>query len=93
MVQRRRVVGPPREYLIGEWPGGHAAADAPLALRYAQHITRTITVAMADEGPTSVCQRADIARSTLHDILTGRSWPDLVTLAKLEDVFGTRLWP
>jgi hypothetical protein len=79
--------------MTGAWPNGRPTPGAPLAVTYAQHISRAIVAAMGEEGPTSVCARADIARSTLHDILTGRSWPDVVTLAKLENVLETRLWP
>ena len=36
---------------------------------------------------------AQIDRSTIYDILAGRSWPDTVTLAKLERHLNLGLWP
>ncbi|HEV2890299.1 MAG TPA: helix-turn-helix transcriptional regulator [Frankiaceae bacterium] len=40
-----------------------------------------------------VAREADLARSTLNDIVAGRQWPDVVTVAKLEHVLEVRLWP
>ncbi len=34
-----------------------------------------------------------LARSTVQDLLAGRTWADLVTLAKLEEVVDAGLWP
>ncbi len=48
---------------------------------------------LSDRALAAVCRDAGLARSTVQDLLAGRTWPDLVTLAKLEDALDARLWP
>lgn len=94
MPNRRRVLGPPREYLAsGIWPRGRIAKGAPPAVAYAKEISKRLDAALAGRSQSMVAEQADLARSTLHDIISGRSWPDIVTLAKLERLLGVRLWP
>jgi len=88
------MTGPPRDYVTtGAWPEGRVTRSAPVAVRYAQEITRRITAASAGWTQTALAEQAGLARSTLHDIVTGRTWPDVVTLAKLEAVLQVKLWP
>ncbi|WP_425556896.1 helix-turn-helix domain-containing protein [Frondihabitans cladoniiphilus] len=49
--------------------------------------------ALGDEGPRRVAARAGIGRTTLYNVLSGRTWPDLATIARLEKALGTDLWP
>lgn len=94
MTQRGSIRGVPREFLVtGTWPDGQLRADTPIGVRYAAAITRNLKVAMEGRTQSGLAEEISIARSTLHDILTGRSWPDLSTLAKLEDALEARLWP
>ncbi|MGS0561375.1 helix-turn-helix domain-containing protein [Microbacterium aurugineum] len=47
-------------------------------------------------GKASVRSVADIAgldEGTLRNILSGARWPDLRTIALLEDALGVALWP
>lgn len=94
MPKRRTVLGPPRDYLAsGTWPGGSVAKGAPPAVGYAKEISKRLGAALAERNQSAAAEQADLARSTLHDILTGRTWPDVVTLAKFERLLGVRLWP
>lgn len=94
MPRRRERLLPPREYAVGDnWPDGALLPDAPVAAHYAQDIARRLVQALGERSRAALAEEADLARSTLHDIATGRSWPDVVTLAKLENLLGARLWP
>jgi hypothetical protein len=89
-----RVVGPPRSFVAGgRWPTGRTAAGAPDGVRYAKAITKNLKRAMDGRSVAGLAADADLHRSTLYDILSGRTWPDLVSLAKLETALETRLWP
>lgn len=67
--------------------------DAPVAARYALDLSRRLRDATEGRALAVVAEDADIARSTLYDLLQGRTWADLQTLAKLEVTLGSRLWP
>jgi DNA-binding phage protein len=41
---------------------------------------------------SSIARDADVARSTIYDIISGESWPDLVSVFKLQTALGVRLW-
>lgn len=56
-------------------------------------IAANLRDALQSENQTRVAEQADVARSTLNDLVAGRTWPELITVAKLEEVLGTRLWP
>lgn len=94
MVQRTAKLGKPIDYLAsGVWPTGSLEPNAPVAARYARHVSMTLAVRMETESVSDVARRAGIARSTLQRLLAGTSWGDVVTLAGLEDTLGVRLWP
>lgn len=67
--------------------------DAPVVAHYAAEISRRLRSALDGRVQAQVARDADLARSTLNDIVAGRQWPDVVTVAKLEHVLGVRLWP
>ena len=91
---RRSPAGPPRDFLAqGEWPDGVLRDGAPVAARYALELSKNLREATEGRAMAAVAEEADIARSTLYDILQGRTWADLQTLAKLEVTLGTQLWP
>lgn len=83
----------PRELVDGPWPDGNAAADAPVAVHYAQEIAVRLSVALEGKSVKAVAEDAGLARSTVYDIVGGKSWADIVSLAQLEVVLGVRLWP
>jgi hypothetical protein len=94
MPRRRQVMPPPRAYSAdGDWPHGPLLPDSPVAARYAREIARRLLAAVGERSRTEVADRADLSRSALHDLTTGRTWPDVVSLAKLESSLTVRLWP
>lgn len=94
VARRRQTPGTPRDFVAaGDYPDAELAADAPVAAVYAQRIAVRLRDALAGGNRTAVADRADVSRTALHDIVTGRTFPDVVTLAKLEEVLGVRLWP
>lgn len=88
------MLGAPRDHLGagGAFPDGELDPDAPVAARYARVIAVNLRDALAGRNQSRVCEQADVARSTVNDIVTGRTYPELVTIAKLETVLDTRLW-
>ena len=94
MPRRSRSYRTPREWLDdGQWPDGPFAQDAPTAVAYAVEISRRLEASLQGQPKAALARQADIERTTLYDMLAGRTWPDAVTLAKLEEALGTRLWP
>jgi hypothetical protein len=94
VTQRRGAKGAPRDFLAsGTWPDGKLKKDAPVAVRYAQAVTVNLRSALNGRSISSVAEAVDIARSTLHDLVSGRTWPDFQTLVKLEQYLEARLWP
>lgn len=84
----------PASFLVaGEWPDGRLARDAPVAARYVRTISIRLRDALADANLADVAARSHLARSTIYDLLAGTTWPDVVSLAQLEEALGTRLWP
>ena len=69
------------------------APDAPDVVAYAVHVARVLAAAISDRNKSQVALDAGIDRSTLYDILAGRTWTDLITLAALERALGVPLWP
>ena len=48
--------------------------------------------AIGDASIRSAAVRSEVNYSTLQAILTGRAWPDAITVARTERAFGARLW-
>ena len=77
----------------GGWPVGAALPGAPRALELARAISIRLSEALEGRSVTEVAETADLARSTLYDIVNGATWPDLVSLGKLNDALGIDLLP
>lgn len=94
MPRRSASYRVPNAWLVqGEWPDGEFSADAPDALAHAVAIAVALAGALEGRTKSQVAEAAQIERSTLYDILSGNTWPDTVTLAKLEAVLAVTLWP
>lgn len=94
MPRRSKGYRTPRDWLAeGEWPEGAIVPEAPTAVRYAVEIAKRLECELRGRSKADVARRADLERSTLYDLLSGQTWPDAITLAKLEEVLDTRLWP
>ncbi|GAA3221215.1 helix-turn-helix domain-containing protein [Oerskovia jenensis] len=94
MPRRSQEYRTPRDWLAeGDWPEGTFTADAPTAVAYAVEIARRLGCSLEGQTKTSLARQAGLERTTIYDLLAGRTWPDAVTLAKLEEALETRLWP
>ena len=97
MPRRTGVTGPPTEYLTsrGSWPVGPFRKETPPAVRYAAEIASRLQEAIDASGAnmSAVARSLGVARSTLYDVLGGRTFPDIHTIATAERHFGVTLWP
>lgn len=94
MPQRSEKLLEPREYLVeGEWPDGAFAVDAPDSVAYTVHVAKALSAALAGLNKKKVADDARINRNTIYDLLGGKTWPDMVTLAVIEKALGITLWP
>lgn len=75
----------------GEWP--NATLDGTAAAVYAQHVARLLDAAMGDRSRREVARLTGLSDVTIAAVLSGDNYPDLRTLARLEDALNTRLLP
>ncbi len=92
MPRRATQVGTPRDHAPG-FPDGPIPVDAPDGVAHAAEIARRLRAALEGKSISAVCRNAGLNRSTVQDLIAGRTFADTVTLAKLERVLGVRLWP
>jgi lambda repressor-like predicted transcriptional regulator len=85
----RRARATPRE-LAPAWPDGPAnSVEGEVARRFAENLRAVI----GTRAVRAVARDAGVNHSTLLGILDGQKWPDLETIAKIEEGTGTDLWP
>jgi hypothetical protein len=72
------------------WPE-RASTDphAEVARQFALNVRK----AMGTRSIRSVAAEAGVGNVTLLNILAGKAWPDLATIARLEAGLNTDLWP
>lgn len=68
-------------------------ADAPRALEHARAIAIRLAAALEGRVVTDVAEQADLSRSTVYDLVNGSTWPDLISLGKLETALDVDLLP
>ncbi|TFD74893.1 XRE family transcriptional regulator [Cryobacterium sp. Sr8] len=76
--------------LCVDWPT--TASDDPVA-EVARLLTLNLRRAIGDRSVREVARITAVDRATIGAVLNGLSWPDIVTLAKLESGLGCSLWP
>ncbi len=82
----------PATYSAGDaWP--HGAVSGPRVVLYAQAFAKAVSVAIGDRTVRDVARQAEISHTTLLAVLHGERWPDMVTIAKLEESLQADLWP
>lgn len=59
----------------------------------ARQFALNLRSAVGDRSLRAAANACDLSHVTVASILDGRVWPDLETIAKLEDGLQTRLWP
>lgn len=64
-----------------------------MATQWAAEFSRRLAGALSGRSKSAVAEEADLARSTIYDLLSGETWPDLVTIGVLEDVLDAELLP
>lgn len=96
MPRRPGAIGTPADaFVAGEFPDGTVAPGAvPGAVELAA-VARNLRAVLDGTGePISrFAERSGVDRTTVHDLLAGRAYLDVITLARLERGAGTRLWP
>lgn len=87
-----RGVGPPASYVVaGAWP--HGAVSGPAIVEYARLFALRLSQETSNRPIRDVARLAELSHSTLLAILHGQRWPDMATIAKLEDALDMDLWP
>ena len=87
----RGLLAPAGYVVRGSWPTGKVVG--PRVATYAQLFAARVSDQMNGRSLRDVARDAGISHSTLHAVIAGDRWPDMVTIAKLEDAFGADLWP
>ena len=84
---------PPRKY-VDVWPGGAVHSDAPPEFYLVRDIVKRLKKAMEDKNKSisALAREARTTRQTIYNILDGKKWPELSTIAWLERALGRRIW-
>lgn len=93
MVRRRRQAPPVSWVRAGSWPNGGLTADAPPEAHVARTIVKRLHTALGERSVRSLAAEADLAHTTVYDLLAGRTYGDVITIARLEAALAVRLWP
>jgi len=75
----------------GDWKVGEI--EGPRLVLYAQAFAAAVEAAIGERTLRDVAREADLSHTTLLAVLHGQRWPDMVTIAKLEETFARDLWP
>ncbi|MFJ7629767.1 helix-turn-helix domain-containing protein [Streptomyces sp. NPDC097595] len=84
----------PRDYVVaGEWP--YAVMDNVRQAQVGQALARALSEAMGRRGlsANALATASDVNRQVISNILAGTVWPDMFTLASLEEALDEMLWP
>ena len=76
----------------GTWPDGQLASKAPPEARQARANATALREALQGQSIREVADEAEFAHSTVYDLLAGKTYGDVITLARLEAALGTQLW-
>lgn len=89
MDMARPLRPPPNAGDVEGWP--LRVCTDPLQ-ETARRLVVNIRQRMGDASIRSVARDADLDHNVLRLVLAGESWPDLITIAKLERTLG-EIWP
>ena len=94
MPARTGLAASPAEYLLaGEaWPTGRLAKSAPPEAALVAGIASRMLGAMEGLSIRELARRSDVSPQTVSNLLAGRTWGDVVTLARIERTLGVPLW-
>lgn len=84
----------PADYLR-RFPDGRVPVTAPVGVAEVAAVARGIRSELERraESVSGLARRAEVDRTTIHALLAGRAYIDVVTLARLERALGVALWP
>jgi hypothetical protein len=80
----------PAELAPEPWPT--SPSTDPVA-EVARGLVLNVEREIGDRSIRSVAEVSGVDHATLLGLLRGRSWPDVVTIARLEQGLGADLWP
>lgn len=75
----------------GEWP--FAELDPSIPADLAQGFAVSLQSALEYESVVQVAIRAGLSNRTIYSLLAGETWPDVVSITKLETTLERLLWP
>ena len=86
----------PLDYAVkrGDWPEGPLVGHAPKEALLAQGIARSFRECCAKKktNANAVARSVGLGSQTVYNLRDGKSWPNLITIARLEIHFNRRLW-
>ena len=84
---------PPAHYMpAGTWPDGPLVPDAPDEAYLAAALAIRLRKHMRGRTLDKMAEATGLGRQTIDNILIGKSWPELRTVARLEVALKARLW-
>lgn len=95
MTRPSSIRGAPRTH-VPTGPSGQDWTDnlsELVPVRYAQLLARNLNRALERVSVDDLADDTGVDRTTIWALRTGRRWPDLVTISRLEWGLHTRLWP
>jgi lambda repressor-like predicted transcriptional regulator len=94
MVGGHARVRPPRQHTLDPetWPEQPCTDPAAEAVR---HIARALARTLREQGLSlrAAADGSGVNRQAIADLLAGRSWPDVSTVARLAAFTRAGLWP
>lgn len=94
MVGGRARALPPRELTDDPeaWPD---RPSADLGAEAVREVSRSLAAAITDRGLSlrGASAASGVNRQAIADLLAGRSWPDVATVARLGVALDVDLWP
>ena len=95
MGRRRDLKSSPSIYVgSGEWPHGELAADTPPEAHVARGVALRLHGAMESRrwGLRETSRQTGLTTRVLHNLLHGKTWPTLPTIARLEVRLEVDIW-
>ena len=74
------------------FPHGPYRPETPPEVYLAAALAIRLRTKIGDESVRYIAKKAGLSPQTILNILNGTTWPDLRTIAKLENAFDYRLW-
>lgn len=95
MPYRPDLEAMPREHLEsgGSWPEGPLQVPESPEARFFMELSRNLRNALRGKNKRQVARDAGISHTTLHEILSGRTWAGVPIIFRLENALGRSIWP